>query len=89
MRVALPNLANIDACANTSKCAGIYLASSATRQFVSRQGGCLARKLSPRGVMPSRVTSFQIPGSGVALPSRTVIAERRSSMRGQPSTQIG
>lgn len=73
MRVALPNLENIGAYANTSKCAGLYLASSATRQFVSRQGGCLARKLRVHGLVAMDLFNTN-PRSGEPIPTRPVTA---------------
>lgn len=72
LRVALSGLANIEF-ADISHRRAYVCASSATRQFVSRQGGCLARKLRVRELVATDLSNTN-PRSGEPIPTRPVTA---------------
>lgn len=75
MRVALSTLANIAFPAiSHSRVQSRCFASSAARQFVSRQGGCPAKKLRAHELVAVRFTNPN-PRSGEPIPTRPVTAK--------------
>lgn len=73
MRVALSLLASIGFADISHSHAKPCFASSAARQFVSRQGGCPAKKLRVRELVATDLFNTN-PRSGVPLPTRPVTA---------------
>lgn len=73
LRVALSHLANIAFADISHSRAKPCFASSAARQFVSRQGGCPAKKLRIRELVAANLINPN-PRSGVPLPTRPVTA---------------
>lgn len=73
VRVALSHLENIAFADISHSRAKPCFASSAARQFVSRQGGCPAKKLRVRELVATDLFNTN-PRSGVPLPTRPVTA---------------